>query len=207
MPDLYLGVLGPALQEIGHRWAMGELNIAEEHYATAVAQSILDGLSRRLHRAERDGRLAVVTGTPGEQHALGARMVADFLEADGWEVMLLGPGAPAADVVALVEHEQPDLVALSTATAGALDGVAEVLAALAALDPKPFIVAGGQFWTARTRVHGVRTRCRPRRTRPARARRRAPHPRSATWLSVVGPAVGASTHLDICPLVSRLSHL
>lgn len=152
VPDLYLGVLGPALQEIGHRWAMGKLNIAEEHYATAVAQSILDGLSRRLHRAERDGRLAVVTGTPGEQHALGARMVTDFLEADGWEVMLLGPGAPAADVVALVEHEQPDLVALSTATAGALDGVAEVLAALAALNPKPFIVAGGQFWTARTRA-------------------------------------------------------
>ena len=151
VPALYLGVLGPALQEIGHRWAMGELNVAEEHYATAVAQSILDGLSRRLHRAPRDGRLAVVTGTPGEQHALGVRMVADFLEADGWEVMLLGPGAPAADVVALVEHEQPDLVALSTATAGALDGVAEVLTALAALDPKPFIVAGGQFWTAATR--------------------------------------------------------
>ena len=51
VPDLYLGVLDPALREVGHRWARGELNIAEEHYATAVAQSILDGLSRRLHRA------------------------------------------------------------------------------------------------------------------------------------------------------------
>ena len=152
VPDLYLGVLDPALREIGHRWAVGEINVAEEHYATAVAQSILDGLSRRLHRAPRDGRLAVVTGTPGEQHALGGRMVADFLEADGWEVILLGPGAPAADLVALVEHEQPDLVALSTATAGGLDGVAEVLRALAALQPRPFIVAGGQFWTASTRA-------------------------------------------------------
>jgi methanogenic corrinoid protein MtbC1 len=151
VPDLYLEVLDPALREIGHRWAMGELNVAEEHYATAVAQSILDGLSRRLRRPQRDGRLAVVTGTPGEQHALGARIVADFLEADGWEVMLLGPGAPTTDVVALVEHEQPDLVALSTATAGALDGVADILAALAALEPKPFVVAGGQFWTPSTR--------------------------------------------------------
>ncbi len=152
VPDLYLGVLDPVLREIGHRWAMGEINVAEEHYATAVAQSILDGLSRRLHRAPPDGRLAVVTGSPGEQHALGARMVADFLESDGWEVMLLGPGAPAADLLALVEHEQPDLVALSTATAGALDGVSEVLTALAALRPRPFIVAGGQFWTAATRA-------------------------------------------------------
>ena len=43
VPDIYLDVLGPALREIGHRWAMGSINVAEEHYATAVAQSILDG--------------------------------------------------------------------------------------------------------------------------------------------------------------------
>ncbi|MBE2315403.1 cobalamin B12-binding domain-containing protein [Solirubrobacter sp. CPCC 204708] len=152
VPDLYLDVLAPALREVGHKWAMGEINVAEEHYATAVVQSILDGLSRRLQRPPRDGRLAIVTGTPGEQHAVGSRMVADFLEADGWEVMLLGQGVPAVDLVSLVEHEQPDLVALSTATASALDGVAEVLRALRALDPRPLIVAGGQFWTASTRA-------------------------------------------------------
>ena len=55
-------------------------------------------------------------------------MVADFLEADGWEVILLGAGAPRDDIAPLVESEQPDVVALSTATAGVLDGVVEVLA-------------------------------------------------------------------------------
>ncbi len=150
VPDIYLDVLDPTLREVGHRWAMGAINIAEEHYATAVAQSILDGLSRRMTRAPKDGRLAIVSGTPEELHALGTRIVADFLEADGWEVLLLGPGAPAQDLAALVEQEQPDLVALSTATAGALNGVFEVLGALAALSPRPCIVAGGQFWTAET---------------------------------------------------------
>ena len=77
-------------------------------------------------------------------------MVADFLEADGWEVLLLGAGAPASDIVALVESEQPDLVALSTATAGVLDGVVEVLGALRELEPRPWIVAGGQLWTTET---------------------------------------------------------
>ena len=150
IPDIYLEILDPALREIGHRWAMGALNIAEEHYATAVAQSILDGLGRRLHRPPKDGRLAVVSGTPEELHALGTRMVADFLEADGWEVLLLGPGAPARDVAELVESEQPDLVALSTSTAAVLDGVADVFQTLNALSPRPVLVAGGQFWTART---------------------------------------------------------
>jgi methanogenic corrinoid protein MtbC1 len=150
IPDIYLEIIDPALREVGHKWAMGELNVAEEHYATAIAQSILDGLSRQLRRAPKDGRLAVVTGTPGELHSVGLRMVADFLESDGWEVMLLGPGAPAGDIASLVESEQPDLVALSTTTAGVIDGVVEVLRALRALDPRPCIVAGGQFWTPRT---------------------------------------------------------
>jgi methanogenic corrinoid protein MtbC1 len=152
IPDIYLGVLEPALREIGHRWAVGALNVAEEHYATTVAQSVLDALSRRLPRAPLDGRLAVVSGTPDEQHALGLRIVADFLEADGWEVLLVGPGAPARDLTALVETEQPDVVALSTATAAVLDGVVDAIRSLSALRPRPCIVAGGQFWTAETRA-------------------------------------------------------
>jgi methanogenic corrinoid protein MtbC1 len=150
IPDIYLEMIEPALREVGHRWAMGALNVAEEHYATAVAQSILDGLSRRHIRGPKDGRLAIVSGTPDELHELGTRMVADFLEADGWEVLRLGPGAPARDIAQLVESEQPELIALSTATAGVLHGVVEVFESLAALDPRPCIVAGGQFWTATT---------------------------------------------------------
>jgi methanogenic corrinoid protein MtbC1 len=148
--DIELDVVQPALYDVGHHWAMGDLNVAEEHYATGVAQGVLALLGARMRVAPSGGRLAVVTATPGELHALGPRIVADFLEADGWEVLLLGPGAPARDLTALVEQEQPDLVALSTATAGVLNGVVEVLGSLAALSPRPCIVAGGQFWTAET---------------------------------------------------------
>jgi methanogenic corrinoid protein MtbC1 len=150
VPDVYLDVLRPAMYEIGHRWAVGELNVAEEHYATALTQRILDELSARMRMPPLDGRLAVVCGTPGELHALGPRMVADFLEADGWEVLQLGPATPAPDLAALVAAERPDVVALSTATAGSLPGIVEVLAALGALHPRPLQVVGGQFWTAET---------------------------------------------------------
>src|ERR1700743_2022614 len=62
--DIHLALLTPALREIGHRWAMGTLNVAEEHYATAIAQGLLSALGTRLPRAPKDGRLAVVSGTP-----------------------------------------------------------------------------------------------------------------------------------------------
>jgi len=148
--DIYTEVMQPALYEVGHRWALGDLNVAQEHYATALAQSLLDVLSASRQHPPPDGRLAIVTATPEEQHSLGARMLADLLEADGWEALLLGAGPPVRDVVELVDLERPDVVALSTSTAGVLPGVIELVRALAALQPRPLILAGGRFWTAET---------------------------------------------------------
>ena len=146
--DLYLQVFQPALQEIGHRWAVGDLSVADEHLATAVTHQLLDEVSPRMRTVPWGGRLAVVTSTPDELHALGVRMVADFLEADGWEVLQLGAATPAEDLLALVEREAPDMVALSTTTPRSLPGIADVLQQLRRAHPRPLIVVGGQFWTA-----------------------------------------------------------
>jgi methanogenic corrinoid protein MtbC1 len=148
--EIYTEVMQPALYEVGHRWALGDLNVAQEHYATTLAQSLLDMLSANRLRPPPDGRLAIVTATPDEQHSLGARMLADFLESDGWEVVLLGAGPPVRDVVELVDLERPDVVALSTSTPGVLPGLVELTRALAELRPRPLILAGGRFWTAET---------------------------------------------------------
>jgi methanogenic corrinoid protein MtbC1 len=145
--DLYLQVFQPALQEVGHRWALGDLSVADEHLATAVTHQLLDEVSPRMRTVPWGGRLAVVSSTPDELHALGARMVADFLEADGWEVLQLGAATPADDLVALVEREAPDMVALSTTTPRSLPGIADVLQQLRRAHPRPLIVVGGQFWT------------------------------------------------------------
>ena len=161
------------MYEIGHRWAVDGLNVAEEHYATAVTQQLLDELSARMRMPPRDGRLAVVSGTPGERHALGARMVADFLEADGWEVLQLGADTPAADLAALVDSERPDVVALSTSTAGSLPGIVDVLdaarapAAAAVPRGRRAVLDGGD------EPGGAGARRGRRRARPARAHRRA----------------------------------
>ena len=104
--DVYLEVLAPTLEEVGDRWAAGEL------------------------------------------HALGAQMVADFLEGEGWEVLALGASTPAPDLAALVDYERPDLVALSTAVADNLGAAVTAVQMLRGLDDPPFIAAGGRAWAA-----------------------------------------------------------
>ena len=143
---VYLDVLTPALEEIGERWASGELSVAHEHHSTTVTQGVIGVLSPRIRVAPASGRLAVVSCTPGEQHALGTRMVADFLEGEGWEVLALGASTPAADLAALADDERPDVVALSTSVANNLEAVPETLELLRALTEPPFVAVGGRAW-------------------------------------------------------------
>ena len=123
-------MLQPALYEIGRSWAVGDFSVADEHSATAVTQSVLGMLGPRMRTTPKDGRLAVVTGSPEERHALGVQMVADFLEGDGWEVLNLGASTPARDLARMADAERPDVVALSTATPAGLPGAAEAVEAL-----------------------------------------------------------------------------
>ena len=152
VPDIYLGVLQPALYEIGRCWAVGGFSVADEHNATAVTLSVLGMLGPRMRTAPKDGRLAVVSGSPEERHALGVQMVADFLEGDGWEVLNLGASTPATDLARMADTERPDVVALSTSTPAGLPGAAETVRALLALDERPLVVLGGQLWHGEARA-------------------------------------------------------
>jgi methanogenic corrinoid protein MtbC1 len=145
-PEVCLQVLQPALVSVGELWERGEVSVAYEHYATAVTSGVLGALAPRMRVPPSGGRLAVVACTPGEQHTLGALMIGEFLEGAGWEVLQLGAGLPAEDLLALVVDEQPDAVGLSTATPGMLPGAEQALALLGEADPRPLIVIGGQAW-------------------------------------------------------------
>ncbi len=156
VPDIYLSILQPALYEVGRSWAVGELSVADEHCATVATQGVLGMLGPRMRTAPKDGRLAVVSGSPEEGHALGIQMVADFLESDGWEVLNLGASTPARDLVQLTDAEQPDVVALSTATPAGLPGAAEAVRALLDLEPRPLVVLGGLLWQGPAREDAAR---------------------------------------------------
>lgn len=157
--DVYLRVLQPAMEEIGRRWERAELSVAGEHLATQITQTVLAGLAADLVPGEGGrGRRVVVSCTPGELHAIGGQMVADFLEADGWDVLTLGADVPADSLAQLVAEQEVGVVALSTALPANLLSVSAACMALRHLDEPPFIVAGGRAFggdPARAEVAGA----------------------------------------------------
>ena len=112
--DIVLDVLQPAQYEIGRLWQENRISVAQEHLATAITQLVMAHLYPHLPRAAATGKRALVACVEGELHDMGARVTADFLEMSGYEVRYLGASVPTESLVAMVERERPDLLALST---------------------------------------------------------------------------------------------
>ncbi|WP_037495832.1 cobalamin B12-binding domain-containing protein [Solirubrobacter soli] len=141
---LYIEVLQPALYEIGRRWEEAEISVAQEHLATAAIQSSMARLAERLDGGPRRDRRALVACAEGELHSIGVRMVADFLEADGWDVLFVGALSPPSAVAELAAAQRVDVVALSAALGQRMPEIVRAVEALRALETVPVIAVGGQ---------------------------------------------------------------
>ncbi len=81
---------------------MNQLGVAEEHYCTAATQLIMSQLYPYIFVAVERRGTAVASCVSGDLHELGARMVCDFLELDGWSTHFFGANMPGAGVARTV---------------------------------------------------------------------------------------------------------
>ena len=126
---VYLEVLVPCQRRVGDLWMRGDLSVAGEHLATEITSGEMEYLRSRTSRKFALGKHAVVAAAPNERHTLGARIVADFLFVDGWDVDFLGADVPAQELAAFAADRNPDVVALSVVLPENLGGAQEGIAA------------------------------------------------------------------------------
>lgn len=86
-------LLEPTLRQIGERFAIDKLTLAQGYVAGKIAEDLLAkleaGTADAGGNAERRG-IAVLGNAEDDYHALGRRMVGTFLRVDGWRVEDLG---------------------------------------------------------------------------------------------------------------------
>jgi methanogenic corrinoid protein MtbC1 len=154
--SLYLGVLQPALHEIGRLWQHGHITVARASLAGEISKAALCELHPLLPCEPSNGRSVVVACVEGELHDIGAHMVADFLEMAGFDVRYLGANVPTESLAALVEEQPPQLLALSaTSTANPAALRRAVKAVSEAAKGRVAIAVGGQAF-ARQRAMPTR---------------------------------------------------
>jgi MerR family transcriptional regulator, light-induced transcriptional regulator len=111
--DIYLDVLEAAQFEIGRLWETNTISVAEEHMATAITQYVIAQLYPRINRSDAIKGRIVVTGVEGEFHQIGPNIVADVLEASGWDVRFLGTNVPHRDILRAIEKHSANVVGIS----------------------------------------------------------------------------------------------
>lgn len=129
--EVYLDVISPAMQSIGHRWNAGEIDIFLEHRATGITGRIVARLGARCSRRGRSRGTVVVGGPRGETHALPISMLADVVRLAGFDVCDLGANTPTESfIAAAVESDSVVAVGVSVTYRESLDAAAETVAAL-----------------------------------------------------------------------------
>lgn len=125
--DAYLDVLIPASREVGRMWHAGELNIAEEHFATATTEMVMCQMFPYFPEVERHHKTVICAAAQGNLHGLAVRVISDFFEMDGWRVIHLGANMPARDLAQAAVDFKADLLAISITMSRHLRNTSEIV--------------------------------------------------------------------------------
>lgn len=138
-----VGMIQPALYEVGRLWQLNRITVAQEHLATAVSQNVLAHAYVHAEFAPANGRHAVFACVPGNQHSLGLRMIADVFEMAGWDTAYLGADVPIPDLIRMLDTRRPQLLALSLSLPAQLavtrDAIARIRAELGERCPEIWV--------------------------------------------------------------------
>lgn len=128
--DIYLNVFQRTQYEIGRRWQMNQMTVAEEHFCTAATQQIMSQLYPQIFAAPRIGRRLVAACVGGDLHEIGVRMVADFFEMEGWDTYYLGANTPLEGIVEATCERGANALAISATMTFHVPLVASVIEAV-----------------------------------------------------------------------------
>jgi methanogenic corrinoid protein MtbC1 len=143
--DIATGLVQPALYRIGRLWECNHITVADEHVASATAQSLLARLAADAPRAVPNERRALIACVDDNTHALGAMIVADAFAVAGWSVRYLNDDTPRKDLVRYVSTWRPELVGLSVSLVSQVPTLRQTVRSLRqTMGPLcPRIVVGG----------------------------------------------------------------
>jgi methanogenic corrinoid protein MtbC1 len=146
-------LLAPSQVEIGRRWLERACSVGHEHTATFITESVLASLTVGLEPPLSKGRLVMVCAD-GEWHGLPARMAAELLMLQGWQVVFLGPATPTDHLRTYLADVEADAVAVSCSVAANLPGAARTVRVARHLG-FTVVVGGRAFGTNSMRARAI----------------------------------------------------
>jgi methanogenic corrinoid protein MtbC1 len=144
LKEIYVQLFQRSMYRIGTMWEKERCGIADEHIATKITESLIELVNYSFASKERNGKLAVITGIDKEFHELGAKMVAGYFEASGWDTCFLGSNSPQSEVLRIIEEKKPNLVGISSSFYINIMRLIKLIQSIKEKIPDQEILVGGQ---------------------------------------------------------------
>ena len=140
---IYNSVITPAMVDLGELWHGGRITVAHEHHASQIVDSLINMVAQKSQRLSINGLRALVTSPAGENHWIGAKVFANLLFLEGWDVEYIGVDTPAEDLAIYLTEVEIDVVAFSVVLPDNIMSVEEAVSTIESLDNPPFVILGG----------------------------------------------------------------
>ena len=146
--SVYVDVIWPIMAEIEKLLRAGRITPVQEHLATLINRTIVDQLQNKLPRRPEKNKKIVVSCAPDELQELGAQMMADLFESDGWEVKFLGGGLTNDDILAYINESGPDILLIYGSTPKQAPNIRRLIDTVKSVNAWPnmrIMLSGGVF--------------------------------------------------------------
>jgi len=146
--SVYLDIIWPIMAEIEHLVRSDRITSTQEHLATRINRTIVDQLQNKLPRKPRKNKRIVISCAQAELQELGAQIMADLFESDGWEVKFLGGGLTNDDILVFIHENAPEILLIYGSTPKQAPDIRQLIDTIRDINAWPnmrIMVSGGLF--------------------------------------------------------------
>ena len=146
--SVYVHIVWPVMLEIEKLLRADKITAVQEHLATRVKRTIVDQLQNKLPRGPRRSKRMVVCCALEELQELGAQIMTDLFESDGWEVRFLGGGLTNDDILAFINDYAPAILSIHGTAPKQAPDVRRLIDTIKSVNAWPdmrIMVSGGLF--------------------------------------------------------------
>lgn len=144
LKEIYMSLFQRSMYRIGEMWEREKCSVANEHVATKITEGLIELVVSNYFPDGKNGRLALITCVDKEFHELGARMVAGFFEASGWDTIFVGSNISQDQIMQLIREKKPELIGISNSFYINIMRLVKLVEAIEEEFPRQEILVGGQ---------------------------------------------------------------
>ncbi|WP_162297916.1 cobalamin B12-binding domain-containing protein [Halalkalibacillus sediminis] len=114
LDDIY-SMIASSMYDIGNSWQFNDISVAQEHFSTAISQTIISqlGLQKMPVDYERRKETAALFSVETNAHSLGIQMIQNIFQHFGYRTYYFGADLPNAHIIKELKKIKPNYIAFS----------------------------------------------------------------------------------------------